>query len=220
MRESIKRILKEYIFTESLDKPFSNVIEKEFTKYFLNEDNVKVNFSFKLEYDLRLLPPHLIDINKLKFYYEIYWSWDKDMENQYKTSYNWKRVSATSFKILDMFIRKYNPELIMFKGRHPKMSIIYNYDQFLDVLKNLFYFNYFVKNYDDKIYIIRKDISNIHKDNIKKMVESDDCGETYESAVNQWSYPNRCKKDMKGIYRNRYIKDQKRRIYLKEFFLN
>jgi len=220
MRDFIKKVLRDYTITESLDKPFKNLKEIEFTRYYLDEDNVKVNFKFKHEFNIHKLPLYLLDTEKLKNYFEISWSWNQDMENGYKTVYNWKRVTATAFKVIDMFLRKYNPELVIFKGRHPKMDIIYNYDQFLEILRNLFYFNYFVKNYDDKIYIIRKDVSSIYEGHIEKRSECDDCNETYEESREFWLHPNKRKRNMKGISRNDYIKDQRKRIFLKEFFLH
>jgi hypothetical protein len=65
--------------------------------------------------------------------------------------------------------------------------------------------------------LVDKKFSNLKEEPIKKRMEQ--CGETLIESENYWKYPHRRKREMRGIMKNDYIKEQIKRILNKNRYL-
>lgn len=224
-KELIRKILKEELFTkyqidESFDKPFSSFKKRTDFNYIVNEDGVIGEFIFINKYNTHELPNDIIDNSKVDIYYELIWRWGENMDKKLKTVENWVKMTTTSFKIIDDFIRTMKPLVIKFSEQSRGNYKIYSHSEFINRLSVLFDDHFHVdvsnkvKNKNVVIYLINKEVSLVMKDPINKRAEN--CTNMEESRQ-YWLYPR--KRDQKGIIRNDTIKEQRKRILYKLKYL-
>jgi len=214
----LRKVIKEedfikYKINESFDKPFSNVRKIDNYNYVVDESDVVGNFTFRTIYNNGELPKSDIYVDKIKTYYEISWNWGSDMSNDLKTPYNWTRMTTTSFKIIDDFIRTINPNIIRFGTQTGGNEKIYRNEEFQMKLATLFRDHYhFIIDFNRRtdilrLYLINKEYSRLLEGNINKRAEF--CTNLEESKK-YWLYPH--KRDRKGIIKNDLRKEQIKRI--------
>lgn len=162
------QILKE--IQEYLDQPLKNMKKLSDTSYNVSEDNISANIRFKKNY--YDIPNQYFDIKTLKNTYSLEWVWANSDVDQ-RTNKNFLRVLASHYKVLDDFIKTKNPEVISFSGMSKGHDSLYFGDTFQKRLKTLFGEEYDIMLDEPKsvVYIIRKDVSNIKSESIKKRSE-------------------------------------------------
>jgi len=214
----IKRIIKETLILESFDSPLKNFHKEDDFNYIVYEDDIKAYVTFTLKFNNnRLIDFPSIKNGEIDTYYEVSWIFDEHTE---RSGYNWKRVTASIFNILDDFIRVNNPKLISFSSQYETGKVYFN-QYFLDVLKKLFNQNFIIMAYSedisDVVFLIKKEYSTLLEDNIKKHMER--CGTNAKETTDIYFYPHKLKKTSKGISKNNIIKEQKERVFYKQKFL-
>jgi hypothetical protein len=223
MRNLIKKILKpeiieEFLLNESLDSPLSNIKQIDDFEYEASNDFIGGRFIFSLGFNNNDLFKYGIS-NDVDVFYNFSWSFILDTDESLKTVGNWKKLTSTGFIILDDFIRKHKPKLIKFSFQTGGSEKVYFNEIFLSKLKPIFYHNYDVITDRDYgvVMLVDKKFSNLKEEPIKKRMEQ--CGETLIESENYWKYPHRRKREMRGIMKNDYIKEQIKRILNKNRYL-
>jgi hypothetical protein len=214
----IRRILKETLIQESFDSPLKNFNKKDDFNYVVYEGDIKAYVTITLRFNNnKLVDFPSIKNDEIDVYYEVSWVFDEDTE---RSPYNWKRVTASLFNVLDDFIRVINPKLISFSSQYETSKVYFN-QYFLDTLKKLFGQNFIVIAYSgdisDVVFLIKKEHSTLLEDNIKKHMEQ--CGTDIKQTKDIYFYPHKLKRTSKGINRNNIIKEQRERILYKQKFL-
>lgn len=218
-KETIKKLYQEYkelYLNELYDTPLEFKKESN-TKYVVYKKSGEelAYFLFKFMYNIDDSP---IDWKKYKLdkYWDVSWYWAQGLEKEEKTSNNFIKVTSTSFKVVDDFIRENNyPALIGFSGQTESHDRIYSNDLFLDRWKILLGERYYVEWKNDKMWIINK---NFYKVNEYKLTELSDQKEKPVSEVyRSTKFPN--KKNVLGISRHNLIKEQIKRIILKKIYI-
>jgi hypothetical protein len=212
-KEVVKRLYNEYkeqYLNELFDTPLEyNQIES--TKYQVS--NLAI-FIFKREYMFSDVP---FDTNmyRIPFYWSISWMWDDKLAEDEKTLKNWLKVMSTSFKIVDDFIRQRDYPLVLeFSGQTETHKRVYHNKEFTDRWKILFGEQYDVLLYNEHIWFINKNISN---KNIQSAIKlSEHAQISLSKAIEYWKFPT--KRDVKGISRHSMIKEQIKRIILKQLY--
>lgn len=153
----IKELLRE------LDESFENEASSSVKKindfhYEINDPNLKVNYSFKHEYDLSKLNK-FINMSNSKLYFEFSWLWKNNMDEIDKTASNWKIAVATAPTVLENFMLDVTPPVIKIAGRYEKMINIYNYTHLFNRLIKKFEPYYKLIIYEKVIYLVREDIN-------------------------------------------------------------
>lgn len=223
MRGLIKKIIKpeiiqEFLLNESFDSPLPNVKKIDNLNYEASDDVIAGRFVFKLGFNNDDLTKYGIS-NDVDVFYDFSWSFLTGTDDSLKTTRNWKKLTSTGFMILDDFIRKNKPKLIKFSFHTSGNEKVYFNDVFLDRLKSIFYHDYDVitdKNYG-VVMLVYKKFSNLKEEPIRKRMEQ--CGETLMESELYWKYPHRRKREMRGVIRNDYIKEQIRRVLIKNRYL-
>jgi hypothetical protein len=223
MRNLIKKILKpeiieEFLLNESLDSPLSNIKQIDDFEYEASNDFIGGRFIFSLGFNNNDLFKYGIS-DDIDVFYNFSWSFILDTDESLKTVGNWKKLTSTGFIILDDFIRKHKPKLIKFSFQTGGSEKVYFNEIFLSKLKSIFYHNYDVitdRGYG-VVMLVDKKFSNLKEEPIKKRMEQ--CGETLIESENYWKYPHRRKREMRGIMKNDYIKEQIKRILNKNRYL-
>jgi len=213
-KEVVKRLYQEYkqefineIFETPLDFKQINP-----TKY--QVENL-ATFTFKREYNFSDVPFDT-DMYKIPFYWSISWLWDINLPEDEKTIKNWLKVTSTSFKIVDDFIRQKDYPLVLeFSGQTETHKRVYHNKEFLNRWKILFGEQYDVLLHNEHIWFINKNISNRNLHNAIKLSEQTQI--SLSKAVNYWKF--KTKHDVKGISRHDMIKEQIKRIILKRIYL-
>lgn len=215
--ENLKRIIVtdenrfDYDITESFDKPSNNVKKMDDFSYEVIEDGVKSHFNFRIEFNNNYFNDFRWISNDVDVFYDFSWGYESNVSRGDKIKY-WKTMTTTSFKILDDFIRTMNPKVIKFGDRYTGNFKVYFHEQFLKILKSIFGQNYDVIDYSDKnvIFLVKKEFVILEGTSVRKRMEY--LGETLTEAENYWKYPHRRKRQMKGIIKNDYRKEQIKRI--------
>ena len=194
-QQQIKQFYKAYKhqildeMQEYYDMPLKYVEKIDNNKYTAYEDNIKVIFTFTRRFgsDLEKLP-NIVDKRLIKEYYEISWGWSPEMDEKYKNTKNFLRVSGTSFKIISEFIQsKPNIQIISFSGLLPGHNSIYS-GSFAKKLKHMFGEEYriYVNSEESQYMIINKSILDIDKHGgIQKLSQHTSLLE----AIIRWEYP-------------------------------
>lgn len=223
MRNLIKKIIKpeiieEFLLNESLDLPLPNIKLIDDFEYQASNDFIGGRFIFTLGFNNNDLIKYGVS-DDVDTFYDISWSFTDDTDESLKTVSNWKKLTSTGFIILDDFIRKHNPKVIKFSPQTKGNEKVYFNDVFLDKLKSIFYHNYDVINNRDYsvVMLVNKKFSNLKEEPIKKRMDL--CGETLIEAENYWKYPHKRKREMKGIVKNDFIKEQIKRVLIKDRYL-
>ena len=213
-RETIKRLYNEYK-EQFLNEIFETPLEfKQIdpTKY--QVENLAV-FTFKREYDFSSVPFDTT-MYKIPFYWSISWMWNNNISEEEKTIKNWLKVTSTSFKIIDDFIRQKDyPPVLEFSGQTQTHKNVYHNKEFLNRWQILFGEQYEVELYKEHIWLINKNISNKTLHNAIKLSEHAQI--SLSKAVNYWKF--KTKRDVKGISRHDMVKEQIKRIILKRIYL-
>jgi hypothetical protein len=217
-KETVKHLYNEYkeqYLNEIYDTPLGFKKESN-SKYIIydKQGNELAYFLFRFMYDINKSP---IDYKKYKLdrYWDVSWYWINDLSKEYKTAQNFIRVTSTSFKIVDDFITSNNyPMLIGFGGLTDKHENIYSDENFIKRWKVLFGERYKVKYQNNKLWIMNK-IIQIDENRMYKI------SEIYETSISESIRLNYfpTKRDVKGIARHDMIKEQIKRIILKQIYL-
>jgi hypothetical protein len=219
-KELIKKLYEEYkkeYLNEIYDIPLESKKESP-TKYLVYKDNKEIAyFLFTFKYDINNSP---VDYKRYKLdrYWSVDWYWSKDTPKEDKNAKNFIRVTSTAFKIVDDFIRNYNyPPLLGFGGLTEQHERIYSDESFIDRWKILLGERYCTEwdPKNDKVWIINK---NFYKTDEIKIYEASRVFEKPPSEIYmQQKFP--VKNKLKGISRHNLIKEQIRRIILKQIYL-
>ena len=207
-REELKQQL-----SESFDRPFTNIIKRSNVEYTVNEDGVIGEFYFHRMPNNNNLNNEYIFNDKVDIFYDVSWGFGNNMKIELKTASNWTKMTTTTFKIMDDFIRTMKPKVIKFSYRTPGNWKIYSNSRFIDILETLFgeKFDVWLDKDGERIFLIDKNVSKFNLGPIEKNTENG-CMNVDE-AWQKFKFPR--KKDAKGIIRNDILKEQQKRILYK-----
>lgn len=214
----IKKLYEEYkkeYLNEIYDTPLQFKKESN-TKYIVYKDDKELAyFLFTFKYNINDSP---VDYKRYKLdrYWSIDWYWSQNISKEEKNAKNFIRVTSTAFKIVDDFIRNYNyPPLLGIGGLTEQHERIYSDEKFIDRWKILLGEKYYVEWENDKIWIINK---NFYKIDEAKIYKASQAFEKSPSEIYQHEkFPTKNK--LKGISRHNLIKEQIKRIILKQIYL-
>jgi len=216
-KEVVKRLYNEYkeqYLNEIYDTPLKYDKESN-TKYIVydKEGNELAYFLFRFMYDLDKSPVNYKKY-KLDRYWDVSWYWVDNLHKEHKNAQNFIRVTSTAFKIVDDFITSSGfPLLLGFGGLTKQHETIYSDDRFIERWKVLFGERYKIKYQNDKLWIINKTIT-VDETKISKIAEIYELSNS--EAYRKELFPT--KRDVKGISRHDMIKEQIKRIILKQLY--
>jgi hypothetical protein len=219
-KELIKKLYQEYkqnYLNELYDNPLQFKKDNN-TKYVVySNDKELAYFLFTFRYDINNSP---IDYKKYKLdkYWDVSWYWVDSLPKIEKNSNNFIKVTSTSFKIIDDFIRNNNyPPLLGFGGLTEQHERIYSNQLFLDRWKFLLGERYYTEwdSQNDKVWIINKNFYKI--DEIKIYKASQVFKKSPSLIFQEEKYP--IKNKLKGINYHNLIKEQIKRVILKQIYL-
>jgi len=160
---------KEYALNELFEKDLPNIEKISKTSYIVgNGKDIEAEYYFRR-----------IDIDN--DIWAIGWSFTDN--NQNTSPEAWKQVTATSFKVLNDFIKNKNPKQIEISGNTDSKTNIYKSPSFLEKLENIFNNQYLIKN-DDESMVLMKSIEEAYKHAINESVKYG--GEKYEDVLYYW----------------------------------
>jgi hypothetical protein len=166
---------KQYALTELFEKDLPNIEKISPTKYTVNNgDDIEAEYFFKVEFDV-------FDENPTPNNWSINWKFTDNNKNISPEA--WKQVTATSFKILNDFIKTKNPKSITIVGNTEIKTNIYKSKSFLEKLKNIFNNKYKINNSDDDKIILHS-IKESYQSSIKKRMET--LNESYKQSLHYW----------------------------------
>ena len=169
------REYKEYALNELFEKDLPNIEKISPTKYIVsNGDDIEAEYFFKVEFDV-------FDENPTPNNWSINWRFTDNNKNISPEA--WKQVTATSFKVLNDFIKTKNPKSITISGNTETKTNIYKSKSFLEKLENIFNNKYKINNSDEDKVVLRS-IEEIAKSNIQKRMDT--LNESYEQALDYW----------------------------------
>lgn len=155
---------------EYLDIPLKNINKIGKYDYIVGEDGIEAKFNIR--------PKHFSDSHRRHQYFskginkifEISWLFTDNTQKNKKTPQSFLRVTATSYKILEDFIKNEQPNIITFSGLSKGHESIYYGDTFIKRLKTLFGEEYdvVIDEDDSVVYIINKTISLLKNESINK----------------------------------------------------
>jgi hypothetical protein len=183
-KNQILNEMKEY-----LDMPLKNIKKLDDYNFLVYEDDIEAKFNFKHKsfsiFNSSNYSYFPEDTDKT---YEISWSFSMDFPQNKKTSKNFLRILATSYKVLNEFIQNKNPNVITFSGLSKGHESIYYGDTFLKRLKTLFGDEYdvVINKENSIIYIINKTISLVKNEAIYKRSKQTNIQE----SITYWKYPH------------------------------
>jgi hypothetical protein len=215
-KELIQKLYLEYKtqYTEVFDSPFEFKKESN-TKYIVVKNGKEIAyFLFRTMYDVNNSPINYSK-HKIRTYWDVSWYWQPHLSSEEKNSNNFIKITATSFKIVDDFIRQNNPMMIGFSGQTLSHDRIYSNDSFLDKWKIIFGEKYNIEPKNDKIWIYNKILKDIDEHKIIRLSELLEIHP--DKAHHLIKYPS--KHTTKGISRFELIKEQIKRIILKKLYL-
>lgn len=219
-KELIKKLYQEYklnYLNELYDTPL-NFKKESNTKYTVyNNEEPLAYFLFTFRYDINNSP---IDYKKYKLdrYWDVSWYWVDSLSKIEKNTKNFIKITSTSFKVVDDFIRKNNyPPLLSFGGLTEQHERIYSNQLFLDRWKVLLGEKYYTEwdLQNDKVWIVNK---NFYKIDEAKIYKASQAFEKSPSLIFQEEkFP--IKNKLKGISRHNLVKEQIKRVILKQIYL-
>lgn len=212
IREYINEFKNQYL-NELYDSPLDYFIVNDYRYNILLDGDVVAIVNFRNQYDIDRAP---IDHKKysLSKYWDVSWEWG-DISREQKTSQNFIKVTSTLFKIVYSFISNISPDIVSFSGLTESHERIYSDERFLDRWRSLLSEKYNVSWSNDRVWIVKKSLSPIDEYKVIRLSEHLEISpsEAYKKVV----YPN--KKELKGITKNKLIKEQIKRIVLKYIYL-
>jgi PAS domain-containing protein len=111
------------------------------------------------------------------------WSmnWFFTPDNKNKSPEAWKQVTATSFKVLEDWLKTNNPKAIYISGNTGAKTKLYK--MYIDKLQTLLNNRYKIDNSDEDRIVLRS-IEEVYQSGIKKRMET--LNESYEQALSYW----------------------------------
>ncbi len=217
-KDLIKELYKEYrknYLNELYDTPLNFKQHNNSYKVYDDNENEIAYFQFTFMYNINHSP---IDYKKYKLdkYWDVSWYWSQNTPKEEKNTKNFIKITSTSFKIIDDFLRKNNyPPLLGFGGLSEKHERIYSNQNFIERWKVILGERYYVEWKNDKLWIINKNFHQIDEVRLVKHAQylQQSTSETYRNL----KYPN--KNHYIGILRHNLIKEQIKRIILKDIYL-
>jgi hypothetical protein len=215
----VKKLYEDYkiqYLNELYDSPL-NYMKESNMKYVVYSDdkNPLAYFVFSFMYNINDSP---VDYKKYKLdkYWDVSWYWAQELPKEEKNTKNFIKVTSTAFKIVNDFIRDKNyPLLLGFGGLTEKHENIYSDRTFIDRWKILLGERYYAEWKNDKLWVINKIIHNIDEAKIYK------ASQAFEKSTSlifqEEKFPNKNKH--KGIYKVNLIKEQIKRVILKQIYL-
>jgi phosphopantetheine adenylyltransferase len=176
------------IFRNWEDSIKADTYLKEYKQYFLNElfekdlpiiDKVSKNLyivsngnDIEAKYDIRVEIPE-------RDLWSVNWFFTPNNKNTSPEA--WKQVTATSFKILEDWLKTNNPKAIYISGNTGAKTKLYK--AYVDKLQILLNNKYKIDNSDEDRVVLRS-IEEVYQSSIKKRIET--LNESYEQALNYW----------------------------------
>jgi len=205
-----------YGINESFDKPFLNFTKVNNFEYLVYNGDIEGYFIFRRGHNDGVTLNSCCLIEKIDTYYDISWRWGDNVPDEVKTAANWVRMTASSFNIIDDFIRTVHPLVIKFGSHTGGNAKIYYNEHFIDKLRTIFgeHFDVFVDKEMDRTFLVNKEVSQRSLDNIEKR------GRDYTNmseSWNYWKYPK--KRNHRGGIKNDIIKEQIKRVLYKWKYL-
>lgn len=183
--DSLNEIKKDYFGLNNYIKELAQEFDKEYKQYFLNElfekdlpiiDKVHKNLyivsngdDIEAKYDIRLEIPE-------RDLWSINWFFTQDNKNTSPEA--WKQVTATSFRILEDWLKTNNPKAIYISGNTGAKTKLYK--AYVDKLQTLLNNRYKIDNSDEDRVILRS-IEETYQYGIKKRIET--LNESYKQAL-------------------------------------
>jgi len=192
-----KNQYRKYALTELFEKDLP-IIDKVSKNLYIvsNDDDIEAKYDFRLE-----IPEKNI--------WSLNWFFTPDNKN--KSPEAWKQVTATSFKVLEDWLKTNHPKSLHISGNNDiKTSLYKNYATKLQTLLN----NRYRIDNSDEYKVVLRSIEEVAKDSIKKRMETMD--ESYEQALDY--FQNGDINSKSKIERNKSILNIIRREVLKEMY--
>jgi len=159
---------KEYALNELFEKDLPNI--KKISSYEYKVGNGK---------DIEAL--YYFNLEDPKGNWSIHWKFTDNNKNTSPEA--WKQITASSYKILDDFIKSRHPRSITISGNTDTKTKIYKSKSYLEKLENIFNNEYKIDN-SPEYSVIMKSIEETAKSNIQKRMIT--LNESYEQALNYW----------------------------------
>jgi hypothetical protein len=158
---------KQKFLTELFEKDLP-IIDKVSKNLYIvsNGDDIEAKYDIRLEIPERDL-------------WSINWFFTPDNKN--KSPEAWKQVTATSFKVLEDWLKTNNPKAIYISGNTGAKTKLYK--TYIDKLQILLNNRYKIDNTDEDRVVLRS-IEETSQSGIKKRMET--LNESYEQALNYW----------------------------------
>jgi len=158
---------KQYVLNELFEKDLP-IIDKVSKNLYIvsNGDDIEAKYDIRLEIPERDL-------------WSVNWFFTPDNKN--KSPEAWKQVTATSFKVLEDWLKTNNPKAIYISGNTGAKTKLYK--MYVDKLQTLLNNRYKIDNSDEDRIILRS-IEEVHQSGIKKRMET--LNESYEQALSYW----------------------------------
>jgi hypothetical protein len=158
---------KQYVLNELFEKDLP-IIDKVSKNLYIvsNGDDIEAKYDIKLEIPERDL-------------WSVNWFFTPDNKN--KTPEAWKQVTATSFKVLEDWLKTNNPKAIYISGNTGTKTKLYK--MYIDKLQTLLNNRYKIDNSDEDRIVLRS-IEEVYQSGIKKRMET--LNESYEQALSYW----------------------------------
>jgi cytidyltransferase-like protein len=192
-----KNQYREYALTELFEKDLPIIDKVSKNLYIVSNDN-----DIEAKYDFRLEIPE-------KNIWSLNWFFTPDNKN--KSPEAWKQVTATSFKVLEDWLKTNHPKSLHISGNNDiKTSLYKNYATKLQTLLN----NRYRIDNSDEYKVVLRSIEEVAKDNIKKRMET--MNESYDQSLDY--YQNGDINSKSKIERNNSILKKIKREVLKELY--
>jgi PAS domain-containing protein len=158
---------KQYVLNELFEKDLP-IIDKVSKNLYIvsNGDDIEAKYDIRLEIPERDL-------------WSVNWFFTPDNKN--KSPEAWKQVTATSFKVLEDWLKTNNPKAIYISGNTGAKTKLYK--MYVDKLQTLLNNRYKIDNSDEDRIVLRS-IEEVHQSSIKKRMET--LNESYEQALSYW----------------------------------
>ena len=156
---------KKYVLNELFEKDLPIIDKVSKNLYIVSNGN-----DIEAKYDIRLEIPErdLWSIN-----------WFFTPNNKNKSQEAWKQVTATSFRVLEDWLKTNNPKALYISGNTEAKTKLYK--AYVDKLQTLLNNRYKIDNSDEDRVVLRS-IEEIKKSSIKKRIET--LNESYDQALN------------------------------------
>jgi hypothetical protein len=217
-KEIIKKLYNEYksqFLNELYDTPLNFKRDNNSYVVFKENGDELAFFTFRFEYNISDSPVNYKKY-KLDKYWDVNWYWSSDLDEKEKNTKSFIKVTSTAFKIIYDFIKDKNyPLLLGFGGLTNKHENIYSNELFIDRWKNLLGEKYYVEWKNNKLWIINKIIYKIDEAKIYKASQA--FKKDTALIFQEEKFPIKSK--LKGINKHNFIKEQIKRIILKQIYI-